>query len=65
MEAQPKRLRDGSWGAVVQGLVEPGDEIRVKTQKGKEWDSEVDEVLYQGPSRYSDGMITIVRTMRR
>lgn len=45
-EASPLKLRDGSWGARVQGTPRSGDTIRVTTRGGKSWESVVDKVIW-------------------
>jgi len=46
VQATPKKLKDGTWGARVQGAVEPGDTITITTRAGKSWDAIVDRVLW-------------------
>ena len=36
MNARPYKLKDGSWGAIVEGQVQPGDAIKVVTRNGKQ-----------------------------
>lgn len=37
MSASPAKLRDGTWGARVQGRPSQGERIQIRTSKGKEW----------------------------
>lgn len=48
LPATPARLRNGSWGARVQGAVKAGDLILVKTKAGKVWDAQVTKVIWAG-----------------
>lgn len=58
-QAIPTKLRNGDWGAKVQGIVRDGDEIRIPTKAGKEWTATVARVLWTGND------ISIVATMNR
>ena len=44
--ATPAKLRDGSWGARVQGTVKQGDVITITTRAGKTWDATVSRVVW-------------------
>lgn len=48
MAATPAKLRDGSWGARVAGIVRPGDVVRIVARSGKTWDATVARVLWTG-----------------
>lgn len=48
MSATPAKLRDGSWGARVQGRASVGDRITITTRSGKSWDATVSRVLWTG-----------------
>lgn len=49
MNATPKKLRDGSWGALVKSeRVNTGDAITVTTRAGKSWDAVVQKVIWTG-----------------
>jgi hypothetical protein len=47
-EATPAKLKNGTWGARVSGLVQEGDLITVRTRAGKTWDARVERVIWQG-----------------
>jgi len=46
--ASPAKLRNGSWGARVQGTVSPGDVVTIRTKGGKTWDARVTSVVWAG-----------------
>lgn len=46
--ASPAKLRDGSWGAKVQGSVSVGDTINITTKAGKSWTATVQKVVWTG-----------------
>lgn len=49
LQATPIKLRDGSWGAKVQGdNVLPGTPIRVTAKSGKWWNAVVYKVVWVG-----------------
>jgi hypothetical protein len=48
MTASPTKLRDGSWGAKVQGSVDVGEEITIETRAGKRWTAVVTRVVWSG-----------------
>jgi len=49
MTATPKKLRDGSWGALVQSTsVRPGDSITITSRAGQSWAARVARVLWRG-----------------
>lgn len=54
LEASPKQMKDGSWGATVKGKARIGDQITVITRSGKQWIAEVSEVVWVGTSQYGD-----------
>lgn len=54
--ARPKKLRDGTWGAVVNGFVRDGDPLLVETRAGKQWFATAAKIVYR------DDKITIVAT---
>lgn len=52
--ANPLKLYSGSWGAWVTGEdVKPGTLIWIRTRKGKSWFSEVKNVVWEGPSKFT------------
>jgi len=52
--ASPMKLYSGSWGAWVTGEdVKPGTIIWLRARNGKSWFSEVDTVLWEGPSKFT------------
>jgi hypothetical protein len=55
-KATPSKLRDGSWGARVQGSVQQGAIIEINTKAGKTWTATVQRVLW------TDGKVTLVQT---
>lgn len=45
----PAKLRDGTWGARVQGTPKgPGHIVHIRTRGGKEWDARITAVLWTG-----------------
>jgi hypothetical protein len=46
--ATPAKLRDGSWGARVQGAAAVGDVVTITTRAGKTWDARVTSVIWTG-----------------
>lgn len=46
--ASPAKLRDGSWGARVNGSVKAGDAIAITTKAGKSWTATVSRVIWTG-----------------
>lgn len=63
MKAKPKRLRSGSWGAVVEGQeagqVAKGDVVTITARGGKSWDAVVEKVIWRG------GDVAILATEQR
>lgn len=55
---KPTKLRDGTWGATVQGTVRSGEMITVRSRGGKTWEAKVSRVVWQGNG------VTIVGTVR-
>ena len=53
--ASPAKLRDGSWGARVEGTPKPGDIVEIITKSGKTWFVRVDSIIWSGPDKYNDG----------
>lgn len=48
-KAKPKKLRDGTWGAVVERMgIGRGDVIQVTTAAGKTWQAAVERVVWSG-----------------
>jgi hypothetical protein len=37
----PRKLKNGSWSAIVNGSPEPNDPLTVRTKAGKEWEASV------------------------
>lgn len=60
--ATPTKLRSGEWGARVQGRVEAGEEITIRTKGGKSWTAIVAKVIWSGKDKYRGGMCSIVAT---
>ena len=54
--ATPAKLRDGSWGARVQGTVTAGQTVTIQTKAGKTWDAAVSGVVW------SDGKVSLCTT---
>lgn len=73
----PAKLRDGSWGARVEGEVAVGDEIQIRSKGGKEWTARVTLTIWTGPGvticatdsgdrrRQAYGRATVVRPVQR
>jgi hypothetical protein len=50
--ATPKKLKDGSWGALAQSEnVTAGDTLQVTAKSGKSWGSTVSKVLWAGDGK--------------
>jgi hypothetical protein len=50
--ATPKKLKDGSWGALAQSeSVTPGDTLQVTARSGKSWGATVSKVLWAGDGK--------------
>lgn len=49
--ASPTKLRDGSWGARVNGCPSVGSRIRIETRGGKSWDAIVTKVVWEDRSK--------------
>ncbi len=56
MTATPAKLRDGTWGARVQGPVSQGDVVTVTTKAGKTWQAKVTRVVW------TDGAVAVCAT---
>ena len=54
--ARPTKLRNGDWGARVEGTVRKGDTITITTKSGKSWDATVTRVIW------TDSGVSIVST---
>lgn len=48
MQATPTKLRNGNWGAKVQGTATEGSTITITTKKGKSWTATVSKVIWTG-----------------
>jgi hypothetical protein len=48
LTASPAKLRDGSWGARVQGAAKSGDTVTIRASSGKAWDARIAKVLWTG-----------------
>jgi hypothetical protein len=48
MDATPAKLRNGAWGARVQGQVAIGDSVKIVTKSGKSWTAMVEKIVWQG-----------------
>jgi len=46
--ATPAKLRDGSWGARIEGAASIGDTLQITTKAGKTWQAKVTRVVWQG-----------------
>jgi hypothetical protein len=46
--ASPAKLRDGSWGARVNGSVKVGDTVTIATKAGKSWNAKITKVVWSG-----------------
>ncbi len=57
LTATPAKLRDGSWGARIQGTAAQGDSIQITTKAGKSWTATVDHVVW------TDGKASLVATV--
>ena len=66
LTASPKKLRDGTWGALVDGEATEGDIITITTRSGKSWDARVRRVIWTGEKRYNvehaDDQVSICET---
>lgn len=52
MQATPKKLRNGTWGALVDSsMVREGNDITVTTKAGKNWRATVTRVLWTGDGK--------------
>lgn len=60
LEANPARLRDGTWGAWVKGEVEVDTPITITTRSGKTLEKVVHSIEWQG--RRGGDYLTLVRT---
>lgn len=59
LQASPKKLPNGNWGAQIKtDDVAVGDTVTITTRAGKTWDAQVSEIV-----SHNDG-ITIVATQR-
>jgi hypothetical protein len=56
MTASPTKLRNGTWGARVQGSPAKGDVVTIRTATGKEWTAVIETVLW------TDGTVSICAT---
>jgi len=54
-EASPKKLRDGSWGAIISaasaGNAKTGDTLRITTKSGKSWEATIAKVIWTGSGK--------------
>lgn len=48
LQASPYKLKNGSWGARVQGIPTVGDQIQITTRSGKSWTASVARILWTG-----------------
>lgn len=48
MNATPTKLKNGSWGARVQGTAHQGDTVTITTRGGKSWRARITCVLWSG-----------------
>lgn len=46
--ATPTKLRNGSWGAKVQGTVRTGDTVQITARSGNSWTATVQKVVWSG-----------------
>jgi len=65
LNASPKKLKSGSWGAAVDGAAKAGDELTITTKAGKSWTCWVEAVIWTGASKWSaSGTCSIVSTTK-
>lgn len=51
-EGHPKKLRDGTWGAILSApYAQVGDSVRVKTRGGKSWEAVISKIVWQGDGK--------------
>ena len=49
VQASPKKLNSGDWGAWVKSEnVQRGDVVAITTKSGKSWNSQIDKVIWRG-----------------
>ena len=52
IEASPKKLRSGEWGALVQSdQVRRGDSICITSKSGKSWQATVAKIIWSGQGK--------------
>jgi hypothetical protein len=56
--AKPYKLKNGSWGAQVNGTVKPGEQVCVCTRHGKEWIAIVRRVIASG---HGQSLVSLVK----
>lgn len=56
MTATPTKLRNGSWGARVEGKPSIGETITIRAKSGKSWQARVSAIVW------TDGTASIVAT---
>ncbi len=54
--ASPTKLRNGSWGARVEGSAAAGDTVTITTRGGKSWEARIERVIW------TDGKVSICAT---
>lgn len=54
LTASPRKMKDGAWGARVNGEAKVGDYISIVAKSGRQWVAEVTEVFWVGESKYGD-----------
>lgn len=58
LRGQPLKLKDGTWGAWVDGDHRrddlPGRKVEIRARNGKSWTREVERVLWSGTSSRGD-----------
>lgn len=59
----PSKLNDGSWGVRVNGHVDAGDVVEVRTRSGKTWESTIEAVLWSGNDRETGDPISLCQTV--
>ena len=51
LTGRPTKLRDGTWGATVEGTAQVGSAVLITTSSGKSWTAEVTRVVWTGSGR--------------
>jgi|SRR5690606_19733291 len=62
LQATPYKLRSGEWGARVIGRPAEGDTIRIRSNRGVEWDAIVDRIIWAGGDATTGNAVALVST---